>query len=1232
MPSTNEGEQHDELPTLSSLSAAFDEEHHQLYYDLLVRAIDQPSSRNIALTGPYGSGKSSVLEKLRGDRPDRIVNISLSTIAPDLSEDSDKPTSHGRSNQIQKEIVKQLLYRLAPQRVPRSRFRRATVQPRLLDFLKATVVGGIVFLVGEVLGLSGTLALVISPAGGAVAAVVAHGVIAALCIAGTWIILRVTQARPHLDASLRAGPATVNLTRTSNYFDEYLDEIVYFFESSQRDIVVIEDIDRFDDTRVFDTFRALNNLLNESEQIGRRVVFVYAIRDSVFETIGGRAAQTETKTHTRSDTDDQAVATLERASRTKFFDLIIPIVPFVSGDNARDVMTRVMSSADFTIDPALIRVAARHVPDMRLLRNLRNEFEVYRHRLILTRDRLPGIDNNLVFAIVVFKNTHASDFEAIHKKSSSLDALYVVWRELVRQNVREQTTAINNLRNQQQAGPQAKVVERLAQRYESFIEDLTASATKDSSRSTTTVESVGPLTTDTLLDPAAWRELASGTPQRVRLQNPRTGGTFDLQFTADQLKSRLGAEIDPDAGADDETLEKIRAAEADLEFLRHHTWKQLAARDDFTAELATLGVEPAEGIDLGAMSFRAAVDAILESELAKELVRRGFIDSHFALYSSTFYGGHVSRDAMEYIRRSIEPGQSDASFSLSTEDVQQILVEQNAVDNDTADFFVDPSVFNISIVDYLLEHRQAAASTVARRLARAQDAELDFVETYIREGQHPDRLLALMTPTWSNALNFVAESEAIRAADRVPYLDIVLTNASEGAAALDEHVATIVTDAYSSMPSITHPLDAAAARRVLTLLDDAHVQLVTLKPLSGTARREALRLRMFPLTAQNLRLLHPDGPIGLDTIRADGDLHRYVTDRLDTYLDIVRTRNRDISTITNSENFTAVLNEVASIASAEQLKRIVASTPRTYTVESLAAVPTTTWPALARHRRFPPTYPNVRSYIDELSLDRALGQIFGSRRVILDGAEQEPAERSTLAIELINAATAIPSTALRVALAKSLKPGLLAPVDIEPEPGDLVARLLRNKLLPDTAATFEARLMTDWATLEATIAKSKAVASFISPDILTTERVAVAIRSAAIPSETKQAIVKALPNWLDAVKPSQAHAIALALQEHGWRLPPNLIAALKTAGASPDDLIPIIAQSEGMVDIDDLRELLRSFDDDWERVANGGVRGRPTFAVTASNRQVLQRLVGTTVKAVEDQNFKTGPKLVAPLS
>src|SRR5699024_4593920 len=65
---------------------------------------------------------------------------------------------------------------------------------------------------------------------------------------------------------------TVNVE--SSYFSKYLDEIIYYFEVSKTDIVVIEDIDRFNSVVIFEHLRELNYLLNNSNQIKQPVRFI----------------------------------------------------------------------------------------------------------------------------------------------------------------------------------------------------------------------------------------------------------------------------------------------------------------------------------------------------------------------------------------------------------------------------------------------------------------------------------------------------------------------------------------------------------------------------------------------------------------------------------------------------------------------------------------------------------------------------------------------------------------------------------------------------------------------------------------------------------------------------------------------------------------------------------------------------------------------------------------------
>src|SRR5690606_22463781 len=81
--------------------------------------------------------------------------------------------------------------------------------------------------------------------------------------------------------------------------NRHLDEIIYFFQSTKYDLVIIEDLDRFNDAEVFVTLREINKLVNDNSKVKRRVRFLYALRDDMF-------ANTE---------------------RTKFFEFIIPVIP-----------------------------------------------------------------------------------------------------------------------------------------------------------------------------------------------------------------------------------------------------------------------------------------------------------------------------------------------------------------------------------------------------------------------------------------------------------------------------------------------------------------------------------------------------------------------------------------------------------------------------------------------------------------------------------------------------------------------------------------------------------------------------------------------------------------------------------------------------------------------------------------------------------------------------------------
>ena len=113
--------------TLSPLTPQYLEAEHAVYVSALEEALENTEVRNIALSGSYGVGKSSILRQLTTRLQGRVIEISLSTLAPNTKQVSDGIAVEQGSmptNRIQQEIVKQLLYRKRPSSTPASRFHR----------------------------------------------------------------------------------------------------------------------------------------------------------------------------------------------------------------------------------------------------------------------------------------------------------------------------------------------------------------------------------------------------------------------------------------------------------------------------------------------------------------------------------------------------------------------------------------------------------------------------------------------------------------------------------------------------------------------------------------------------------------------------------------------------------------------------------------------------------------------------------------------------------------------------------------------------------------------------------------------------------------------------------------------------------------------------------------------------------------------------------------------------
>ena len=98
------------------------------YLKALHWAITNKRIKNIALTGPYGSGKSSIINAYLKHHPlikHRHLRISMATFVENRTDEKGNLLKITvKPEEIQEGILKQLFYKVSHRRIPQSRYRK----------------------------------------------------------------------------------------------------------------------------------------------------------------------------------------------------------------------------------------------------------------------------------------------------------------------------------------------------------------------------------------------------------------------------------------------------------------------------------------------------------------------------------------------------------------------------------------------------------------------------------------------------------------------------------------------------------------------------------------------------------------------------------------------------------------------------------------------------------------------------------------------------------------------------------------------------------------------------------------------------------------------------------------------------------------------------------------------------------------------------------------------------
>lgn len=657
-------------------------------------AIENPNVKNIALSGPYGSGKSSVIQSYlkEYDVPKRyskwymkwyyqgvgkipflerfipkssecVLQISLATFGEkNLNKDNKK-------EELQRGILKQLFYKVNASKIPLSRYRKLQ-HISGIKYVIASIMVGLFILAGAyVVFPEATYSFLIGYWKEIGKLERIRRVVALLgMLGGVSYLLRVCTSRFRIK-SIAVGDITaegMNLSEES-ILDQNLDEIVYFFEKTKYNLVFIEDLDRFNNTEIFTNLRELNDTLNNYEVLKKRgkITFVYAVKDELFKV----------------DTE-----------RTKFFDFIVPVIPYMNETNSDQVMNDLLKIGDqyeprkeeeqHEISKEYVKQIYPYIGDMRLLINTINEFWVYKR--ILKKDTQDKLNDEKMMSLMIYKNSCPQDFAALEEEKGVVKEAFEQKERLIREKEEKLKCKKENINKLQE----------------------------DAANSVWEIK---------LLILAELKKVVPTDGHSLKY-NVKVGYSEQSYLESEILADEFTMDVfrQKNVEVNIEYRDQYRHIER-TEFITEPEYSNvrladLFARYDLHKEYEITSVEAAklelektdkEIQNLHAttlsrfMSDKAMIEqmpeAVQENELLVFLLRKGYIDENYADYINYFREGTISKSELNFIR-TVRNNQGECNFDST------IVHPANVIEKLFDYEFEQPELLNYSLMDYMLEY------------------------------------------------------------------------------------------------------------------------------------------------------------------------------------------------------------------------------------------------------------------------------------------------------------------------------------------------------------------------------------------------------------------------------------------------------------------------------------------------------------------------------------------------
>ncbi len=638
-----------------------------IYECSLKYGLDDENIKNIALSGAYGSGKSSILKTFEKKYKNKyeFLNISLA--------DFSGSEKNNENLDIERSILQKMFYTVRNEEIPFSRFKRIkdiTARelekyslwlfiglfwffiayknknlPEYLWFLKFDVVYIIGFII-TFISLYFMLPKIIS-------------------LFGNMDLKKI---------NLKSGDVDLGQKDDSSILNKNLDEILYFFKATNYDVVIFEDLDRYaKNIDIFVKLREINLILNNSKEVEQNITFIYAIKDDNFK-------------------DEE---------RTKFFDLIIPVIPIVDYSNSSEQLKIMikrhkenMGLNKNILKNSFINDICLYIDNMRLLKNIFNEFVIYNEKL-----ESDNLEKEKLFSMIVYKNLFPDDFSKLSNKKGLVYEILLKKEELINTKIKSINEKITNIENklEETDNEQIKSIDELKSIYIYHV-------LKKLERLENKIIYVdnSPINISNLLEDGNFDKLKNSL--NIKYDNYYNRNVLDFKVIENDISNKTYDErkilIKNKNKEYTNTLSlEIESLEKEKQVIKTKKLKDLIEDSN--------SIFGAEFNDKGLLIF---------------LITNGYIDETYSYYISHFYEESITKDDRDFILSIRERRVKDYSFKL--EKVDEIIKQIHFYEYDRKE------VLNYSLIEYLLEKNNTKIlNQIIKQINEKKD--LEFIKGYI---------------------------------------------------------------------------------------------------------------------------------------------------------------------------------------------------------------------------------------------------------------------------------------------------------------------------------------------------------------------------------------------------------------------------------------------------------------------------------------------------------------------